>query len=324
MIIVLLCPSPAFAEESIPEDRTLSYEDYFKNEHGFYSDTVTESRQYLNMMIDAFTPLVKKEANGKLIYDGKEVSGIIGNSEMVFFVADHTLYRYHVKSKRIDKMFFEPMMESFYPITSHLILWKRAVSNNKAIAKLNKNISDDGIYFVYDAVTKKSERVDDPSRYIWLVDGGGYVNYLPSSNTKTTEFNSYYTTINGTKIPLSGYDIGDVYSGSHNGSSQCRGFSWMVYREIWGSYNHGTTRLNGQTMGSADTLYNYIALYGPGARWNFNSGYHSMIITKVYSGYIEVYHANWPRNGIVAVTRFSKSEFFERYKVIQHVQDPRS
>ena len=48
-----------------------------------------------------------------------------------------------------------------------------------------------------------------------------------------------------------------------------------------------------------------------------------MIITKVYSGSIEVYHANWPSNGYVAVTRFSKSEFFDRYKVVQSVQDPR-
>ena len=324
IMIVLLCPCQVFAEESIPEDKTLSYDEYFKNEHGFYSDTVTKSKQYLNMMINAFTPLVNKEANGKITYSGKEVSGIIGNSELVFFSVNHTIYRYHVKSRRVDRMFSEPAMESFYPITSHMIMWKRASSNDNIAARLNKEISSNGTYFVYDAITNESERIDDPDRYIWLVDGGGYVNYLPSPNTRATEFNSYYTTINGTAIPLPGYDIGDVYNGSHNGSSQCRGFSWMVYREIWGSYSHGTTRLSGQTMGSADTLYNFIALYGPGARWNFNSQYHSMIITKVYSGYIEVYHANWPSNGTVAVTRFSKSEFFDRYKVVQHVQDPRS
>ncbi|HCU33561.1 MAG TPA: hypothetical protein DF364_06945, partial [Ruminococcaceae bacterium] len=85
MMIVLLCPCQVFAEESIPEDKTLSYDEYFKNEHGFYSDTVTKSKQYLNMMINAFTPLVNKEANGKITYSGKEVSGIIGNSELVFF-----------------------------------------------------------------------------------------------------------------------------------------------------------------------------------------------------------------------------------------------
>ena len=55
------------AEKSIPEDKTLSYDEYCKNERGFYFDTVTKSKQYLNMVINAFTPLVNKEASGSMI-----------------------------------------------------------------------------------------------------------------------------------------------------------------------------------------------------------------------------------------------------------------
>ena len=73
-------------------------------------------------------------------------------------------------------MFSEPAMESFYPITSHMIMWKRASSNDNIAARLNKEISSNGTYFVYDAITNESERIDDPDRYIWLVDGGGHVN----------------------------------------------------------------------------------------------------------------------------------------------------
>lgn len=113
-------------EKSIPEDKTLSYDKYCKNERGFYFDTVTKSKQYLNMVINAFTPLVNKEASGSMI-----------------------------------------------------------------------------------------------------------------------------------RIVIFGWSMEAVMS---------------------------------------------------------------MIITKVYSGYIEAYHANWPSNGTVAVTRFSKSDFFDRYKVVQHVQ----
>ena len=55
------------AEKSIPEDKTLSYDEYCKNERGFYFDTVTKSKQYLNMVMNAFTPLVNKEASGSMI-----------------------------------------------------------------------------------------------------------------------------------------------------------------------------------------------------------------------------------------------------------------
>ena len=117
-MVILLCPPIAFAEDAIPDAKMLSYEDYFENEHGFYLDTITKSKQYLNMSTGLFSPLVQKEANGTITRNGQEVTGIIGNSEIVFFAIDHTVYRYHVKSKRIDAVFTEPMMESFYPITS--------------------------------------------------------------------------------------------------------------------------------------------------------------------------------------------------------------
>lgn len=64
--------------------KMLSYEDYFENEHGFYLDTITKSKQYLNMSTGLFSPLVQKEANGTITRNGQEVTGIIGNSEIVF------------------------------------------------------------------------------------------------------------------------------------------------------------------------------------------------------------------------------------------------
>lgn len=97
-MVILLCPPIAFAEDTIPDAKMLSYEDYFENEHGFYLDTITKSKQYLNMSTGLFSPLVQKEANGTITRNGQEVTGIIGNSEIVFFAIDHTVYRYHVKS----------------------------------------------------------------------------------------------------------------------------------------------------------------------------------------------------------------------------------
>ena len=131
----LICPTNVYAEETEKLNKDLTYEEYFENIHGFYSDTVTKSKQYLNMTTGLFNTLVKKESNGKITRNGEEVSGIIGNSEMVFFAMNNTVYRYHVKSKKIDKIFTEPTMESFYPISSHVILWKKATSRSNSLSK---------------------------------------------------------------------------------------------------------------------------------------------------------------------------------------------
>lgn len=147
-MVILLCPPIAFAEDAIPDAKMLSYEDYFENEHGFYLDTITKSKQYLNMSTGLFSPLVQKEANGTITRNGQEVTGIIGNSEIVFFAIDHTVYRYHVKSKRIDAVFTEPMMESFYPITSHVVLWTKASTPANAKGLCTDCVSDNNGFSV--------------------------------------------------------------------------------------------------------------------------------------------------------------------------------
>ena len=42
-----------------------------------------------------------------MLYNGNSISGMVGNAEMGFFSVGHTVYRYHVKSKVIDKLFTE-------------------------------------------------------------------------------------------------------------------------------------------------------------------------------------------------------------------------
>ncbi len=311
---VLICPIPTFAEETIKPDKDLTYGEYFENIHGFYSDTVTKSKQYLNMRTGLFSSLVKKEANGRITRDGQEITGIIGNSEMVFFAMNNTVYRYHVKSKKIDRIFTESTMESFYPISSHVILWKKAESQSVAVSKLMNNSSaEKGQYYTYDIRDGFSTKDPDPAWRLSLTRGGGY-----------TDLSRYSVEINGTGIPLSSYPIGSYYTGSHNGSIQCRGFSWMVYRECWGTYSHGITRLSNVTVRSEDTLYSYAALYGKGSRFNFSGEEnHSMIITQVYNGEIYVYHANWSAPDKVSVTKFNKEQFFSYFQTFQSVQDPR-
>lgn len=324
-MVILLCLPIAFAEDAIPDAKMLSYEDYFENEHGFYLDTITKSKQYLNMSTGLFSPLVQKEANGTITRNGQEVTGIIGNSEIVFFAIDHTVYRYHVKSKRIDAVFTEPMMESFYPITSHKILWKRAESSSIAKAICTNRINGtDNQYFLYDVDLKSSRKAVNPQQLISATTKSGYTNLR------------YYTTnINGKAIPrtVSGFRFGDIYTDYPNvGASQCQNFGIVVFAHIWdGNFTQfysNTSWYNQDHYGtnmSIDTMYNTISSYPAGSLirlLNRDTSYatrHTVILTESVNGYVYVYHANMFGDNAVYITYFSKSQFNDWYKGIDYI-----
>ena len=299
-----------FANSNLPA-ASLPYDSYFTNEHGFCEDESSNTFKMSQYRTTENDSLFTKQ-NNKLLWKNRPVSGSVGNSEVVFFAVNNTVYRYHVKSRKIDVMFHEDRMETFYPITSKGILWKLSSSGTSAKALCSDEADSGGQYYYYDAKTKRSTLEKDPERLLDMTRAGTYTN-----------LSSYSTSINATSIPLSDYPIGSVYSGSDNGSIQCRGFSWLVYKRIWGSYSYGYTVLSGHPVTSASSLLNLASYYGPGSRFNFDSPqYHSMIILKVSGNNIDVYHANWPNNGKVAVTRFDSTNFYERYKTFQHAQVP--
>ena len=45
-IVVLLTPVDAYEGDKMLSDNEWSYEQYFKNEHGFYSDDITKRQAY--------------------------------------------------------------------------------------------------------------------------------------------------------------------------------------------------------------------------------------------------------------------------------------
>ena len=225
LTVILFTPIDAYAKDYVLADNELSYEQYFENEHGFYSDNITKTQKYSTQLPQLLPQNISKSSKGSLLYNGKLISGIIGNSEMGFFSVGHTVYRYHVKSKIIDKLFTEENMESFYPISSHVILWKRAETHENITTLVDNEKVGAGVYFSYDIRDGESRRVSNPEQFLALTKGRGYTN-----------LSSYSVQINGTAVPLSSYPIGSYYTGSNNGSTQCRGFSWLVYQACWGSY----------------------------------------------------------------------------------------
>ena len=109
LIGVLLTPVDAYERDEMLSDNEWSYEQYFKNEHGFYSDDITKKQAYFAQLPQLFRKSISKSSEGLLLYNGNSISGMVGNAEMGFFSVGHTVYRYHVKSKvsiRLAAMWF--------------------------------------------------------------------------------------------------------------------------------------------------------------------------------------------------------------------------
>ena len=83
-MVILLCPPIAFAEDAIPDAKMLSYEDYFENEHGFYLDTITKSKQYLNMSTGLFLLLFKKKRMEQLHETGRKLLALLATPRSYF------------------------------------------------------------------------------------------------------------------------------------------------------------------------------------------------------------------------------------------------
>ena len=316
-MVILLCPPIAFAEDAIPDAKMLSYEDYFENEHGFYLDTITKSKQYLNMSTGLFSPLVQKEANGTITRNGQEVTGIIGNSEIVFFAIDHTVYRYHVKSKRIDAVFTEPMMESFYPITSHVVLWTKASTPANAKGLCTDCVSDNSLCYTFDVRTQTSSLQQDPERILNLTRASGYTN-----------LSSYTMVLNGKQIPrpLAGYRINDIYPGAN----ECEQFGLEIYAYLWGSQTYGTY-LEPGGCSSASDVFNSVDGLPKGSYMRFynkKTNYrHTMIKLQTFSmvgkNYIDVYHANFSTtHNLVTITRFTAEQFYDYFDTYVRARTP--
>ena len=76
LIVVLLTPVDAYERDKMLPDNELSYEQYFENEHGFYSDDITKKQEYIVRFPQLFRSSISKSAEGVLLYNGKSINGI--------------------------------------------------------------------------------------------------------------------------------------------------------------------------------------------------------------------------------------------------------
>lgn len=298
----------------VQEERAARYDTFFSVDSIFYEDSNAIENALLNKAGAETTPFSVR--NEVLYYQDIQVSSYVGNSEILFFFAGDTLYRYHVASDITDIVLENPDIIWFYPLTSYNILFATAPATTSArnvgTATCSK-IVPAGQVFSYDMLTKCTEVAEDPMLDI-------------SMTGMSTSYNIFTTTamsINGKSIPHPDYPIGSVYSGSFEGGTQCHGFALFIYNYIWGSTSHGTR--DGRTaLTSTAVAKSKLKGISPGTLIRVDdtgSLMHTMIVEQTSETGITVYHANWT-GGKVCETFFSYEDFANRWSEISYMQIP--
>ena len=113
-------------------------------------------------------------------------------------------------------------------------------------------------------------------------------------------------------VPDPSYPVNSQFNGTYDGSKECAGFARYIFNKWFGfDGNEGKTI----TLGSKDDVKNAFANIHIGARIR-GGGTHSMILIEKTASGIDVYHANWPNNNIVAISTFKWEDFYSRYKSV--------
>ena len=301
-------------EHLMQEEHAARYDAFFSVDSIFYEDSDAIENVLLNKAGVGTIPF--RLLNGVLYYQDIQISSYVGNSEILFFIAGDTLYRYHVASDITDIVLKNPDIIWFYPLSSYNILFAtapEATSARNAETVTCSKIVPVGQVFSYDMLTKCTEVAENPTLDI-------------SMTGMSTSYNIFTTTamsINGKSIPHPDYPIGSVYSGSFEGGTQCHGFALFIYNYIWGSTSHGTG--DGRTALTSTAVAKWeLKGISPGTLIRVDdtgSLMHTMIVEQTSETGITVYHANWT-GGKVCETFFSYEDFANRWSEISYMQIP--
>lgn len=288
-IALLMCSTlSAFAESSTTttgfendpfavESRNLSYTVYFRNEYGFFLDDHSNTASYLALLKTDGTTLFTRHGTD-ILYNQVPVSGCVGNREVVFFVADHTIYRYHALSKQIDAILTDDTIVTFYPITSYMLLLGRSINEiSNAAVVISDEVQVGLAYTLYDAYEHQEKATTIPDEYIYRTECGPYMLYREEADA------SVNASINGKLIPHASYPNGSIW----DGDGQCAGFARFIYYYLFGTYGTATTAGMPKTF-----TYSAISGLRKGARLRFNDS-HSAILVGASSSSVTLYHANW-------------------------------
>lgn len=263
-----------------------------------------------------------------ILTTNKNINQLYVNDDLIFYLMDNAIYRYHIDSKTTDSIVQNDDIYFFYPYSNFVVEW------------------GDGNGEVYRLDLKTRSLVSNSiDEYAFIEE----IN-LNSASSSTAS-------VHGESLPLNAYNSGSYYTktgnkckpvsegGCHlageicknnvgtcpnckdyNGGAQCLGFAHYVYKQIWGVDVDKETDKNTQTYNTSSAPAARAALWGlpSGTHVRVEGPHtdgHSIIIANVTSTGVYFYHANGSGKCKVEYEYLTFDDYRKEYTAILFTYD---
>lgn len=337
------------------DDRIYLDKNYFgMEEHTLFFDTAVGSYYptdtaiyYVEKNGTSIKKLNTSTMESTVLFSGTaEIVEIEGDEEAMFFVHGNQLYRMHIPSKTAEFIITLSNMEDFITIgprnTRYVhVFYNNPISVSSEVFRIDcqtgavdaLSLEQDMVYAQAQFVEKQQARFGDVSTMV-LNTTNPYVNMLISP--KISSLRSQY--------------VGNTYTGTEDGSTQCVGFAKKVYKAIFGRYPaterwyHDIPGMETGGTGANYANHYYVALTtefikalpdGANVRVHGTvntknedgSRGHTIVIVGRTPTTITVFESNWQETNTtpanrVTLTEMTFSEFKSRYDTITYFDHP--
>lgn len=253
----------------------------------------------------------------------KEIEQLYVNNDLIFYLSDNSIYRYHVESKTNDLMVSDEKISFFYPYSNIAVEYDNG-GETPTIKKINGK--------------QRSETTLDQYTYIKNIDQRATVVNSVTVHGKTVPYNNFsdgtYYNKTGKKCSChiedkytcqNGYgcDICMVITDGTNGDAmQCHALGCQTYKNIWGSYinyNNDSTRLINTSARAKEEFQSIPSGSMVRVHTSASSGAnHTIIVADVTQTGATIYEANYAGYCIVSMKFFTFSELSSRYYKIEY------
>lgn len=268
---------------------------------------------------------IDKKFSQTIFITNKNIDKIYANEDLIFYLANNTIYRYHIESRKTDILVTDDYIHYFYPYSNYVIEF------------------GDGDGEIYRLTSTGELVIKTPiENYSFLEE-----------NNSTIITSRAPVNVHGRILPLTEYDDGEYFTQSgnacallsnggchepghacsknlntcnncitYNDAAQCFGFAHYVFNKIWGyDVDHSTDRhYHDEDIDSIPSAKNFL--------WNCPSGTHlrvtgphtmghSIIIADVTTSGVYIYHANGHGNCRVDYEYMSFYTFIDNYDHVE-------
>lgn len=267
---------------------------------------------------------VKGENPETILTAPKEIQQLYVNDDLIFYLSDNSIYRYHRESQTTDRIVRDDDIYFFYPYSNKTIEWSNG----------------EGEIYRIDTKTRGTTLID---RFEFLLNSTGTASNISYNIHGTTipyspyAHNKYFNTSINSPCSCHPNDSYCANLGScgnckfFNGGYQCVAFAHTVHNKIWGNcgtknsryYDIHTAALAREVFWNIPSGTNVrVALRGSYTNSSLPDDSivsqdsfkkHSFIVANVSESGVTVYEANWPGACIIKYVTLSFSDIAERY-----------